>query len=55
MKRKNIGTLGQVEHELSDNENATALGVVIWPKSHGMFRKSRPASESSDIFGGEGT
>jgi hypothetical protein len=54
-ERKNIGTLGQVERKLSDNENAaasTALGVVIWLKSHGMFCRSRRVSESSDILGG---
>jgi hypothetical protein len=58
MKRKNIGTLGRVKRKLSDNENAmasVASGVVIQPKSCRMFCGSRLASESSDIFGDEGT
>jgi hypothetical protein len=58
MKRKNIRTLSRVERELSDNKNAAvsvASGVVIWPKSRGMFRGSGLVLESSDILGGEGT
>jgi hypothetical protein len=54
-ERKNIGTLGQVEHELSNNKNTTASGVVVQPKSCGMFCGSGPVLESSDILGGEGT
>jgi hypothetical protein len=58
MKGKNIGTLSRVERELSDNENAAASaasGVVVPPKSHGMFCGSGWVSEFSDILGGEGT
>jgi hypothetical protein len=57
-ERKNIGTLGQVERKLSNNKNATvsaASGVVVWPKSRGMFCGSGRVSEFSDILGGEGT
>jgi hypothetical protein len=57
-ERKTIGILGRVEHEGSDNENAVvsaASGVVVWPKSHGMFCGSGRVSEFSDILGGEGT
>jgi hypothetical protein len=57
-ERKNIGTLGQVEHELSDNESAAASaasGVVVQPKSRRMFCRSRWVLEFSDILGGEGT
>jgi hypothetical protein len=54
-ERKNIGTLGRVEHKLSDNENTAASGVVIQLKSRGMFCGSGRVSEFSDILGGEGT
>jgi hypothetical protein len=57
-ERKTIGILGGVEREGSDNENAAvsaASGVVVWPKSRGMFCGSRQVSEFSDIVGGEGT
>jgi hypothetical protein len=57
-ERKTIGILGRVEREGSDNENAAASaasGVVVWPKSRGMFCGSGQVSEFSDIVGGEGT
>jgi hypothetical protein len=57
-ERKNIGTLSQVKRKLSNNENtaaSAASGVVVWPKSCGMFYRSGWVSEFSDILGGEGT
>jgi hypothetical protein len=44
---KTIGILSQVEREGSDNKNAAALGVVVWPKSRGMFCGSGRVSEFS--------
>ena len=44
MKRKGIGTLSQVRHELSDNENAIFPRSVSLVECHGHHVESHPMS-----------
>ena len=49
MKRKNIGTLGQIGCELSDNEKTLQPSPGVQPDVHGILEKYLSCNKREDV------